>query len=249
MNDMIKQGILNLARKIGADPVDLASVISYETGGTFDPKKTGPTTKWGQHKGLFQWGEPQANRYGVDWSNPMSQFEAAAQYFTDAGYKPGMGLLDLYSAVNAGKVGRYNASDEAAGGAPGTVRDKVLNQFPEHIQKAKSLLEMAMGQGPTQGLGSNYDQEVAFAPPDQAQGVSFSPSQGPGEAQEAGLMDYARSNKDFFSEFGNAFAPPEQATQPTGPIISKRAEFNFEMPGRGSPQNDPISILRQLGLI
>ena len=53
-------GIVQTARSLGINPVDLATVISYETAGTFDPTKRGPTTQWGQHRGLIQFGEPQA---------------------------------------------------------------------------------------------------------------------------------------------------------------------------------------------
>jgi hypothetical protein len=51
-----------------------------------------------------------------------------------------MGLLDIYSAINAGGVGRYGASDANNGGAPGTVRDKVEQQMTGHRQNALALL-------------------------------------------------------------------------------------------------------------
>lgn len=144
----IRQGILATAQSLGISPIDLATAISYETAGTFDPTKAGPTTQWGQHRGLIQFGEPQAQKYGVDWQNPVgSQLGpdgAVAKYLRDTGVKPGMGLLDVYSAINAGGVGRYGASDANNGGAPGNVRDKVENQMAGHRQKAMALLgEMA----------------------------------------------------------------------------------------------------------
>lgn len=140
----VVSGIKATAESLGIDPVDLATAISYETAGTFDPMKKGPTTKWGQHKGLIQFGEPQAAKYGVDWNNPVgSQLGpqgAVAQYLRDTGVKPGMGLLDIYSAINAGGVGRYNRSDAHAGGAPGTVADKMRDQMSGHRAKAMALL-------------------------------------------------------------------------------------------------------------
>lgn len=140
----LKGGILNTAQALGIDPVDLATVISYETAGTFDPTKRGPTTQWGQHRGLIQFGEPQAAKYGVSWDDPLGTQlgpeGAIAKYLLDAGVQPGMGLLDVYSAVNAGRVGRYNASDANNGGAPGTVRDKVEKQMAGHRAKALALL-------------------------------------------------------------------------------------------------------------
>jgi hypothetical protein len=137
-------GIIEAANALGMDPIDLATIISYETAGTFDPTKAGPTTRWGQHRGLIQFGEPQAMEYGVDWNNPIgSQLGAngaVVKYFLDNGWRPGMSLLDAYSIVNAGAPGRYDASDTAAGGAPGTVRDKVETQMGPHREKAAALL-------------------------------------------------------------------------------------------------------------
>lgn len=136
--------IIETAEDIGADPVDLATSISYETAGTFDPTKAGPVTQWGQHRGLIQFGEPQALEYGVDWNDPLySQLgkgKAIANYFKKNGFRPGMSGLDLYSTINAGAPGRYSASDANNGGAPGDVRDKWENQMSAHRAKALALL-------------------------------------------------------------------------------------------------------------
>lgn len=185
----IKDGIAQTAQALGIDPVDLATAISYETGGTFDPKQPGPTTKWGQHRGLIQFGEPQAKEFGVDWDNPVaSQLGpdgAVAKYLRKTGVKPGMKLLDIYAAINAGGVGKYNASDAHAGGAPGTVRDKVERQMGRHREKALAMFgggaqapvqvasldpsigmgdQAAIGQALTeQGIDPNGPQAQAFA--------------------------------------------------------------------------------------
>lgn len=140
----LRSAIVATAQRLGVSPVDLATAISYETAGTFDPTKRGPTTQWGQHRGLIQFGEPQARKYGVDWNDPvgsqLGENGAVSRYLTDAGVRPGMGLMDIYSAINAGRVGRYNASDANNGGAPGTVADKVNNQMSGHKQNAVRLL-------------------------------------------------------------------------------------------------------------
>ncbi|MGX5775438.1 hypothetical protein [Methylorubrum zatmanii] len=149
----LAEAIKATSARIGANPLDLATAMSYETGGTFDPWKAGPTTQWGQHRGLIQWGEPQRQKYGVSQATPVAdQVAAAGRYLQDAGFKPGMGLADLYSAINAGRVGRYNASDAKNGGAPGTVLDKVNNQMAGHRAKAGQLLG---------GLGEAYAQPAA----------------------------------------------------------------------------------------
>lgn len=141
MNDDLAEAIRASAGRLGIDPVDLGTAISYETAGTFDPWKAGPRTQWGQHRGLIQWGEPQRQKYGVFQGMPNAdQMKAVERYLIDAGVKPGMGLLDVYSAINAGRVGRYGASDANNGGAPGTVRDKVERQMADHRAKAARML-------------------------------------------------------------------------------------------------------------
>lgn len=139
MDAELRTAIADAARALGINPLDLATAISYETGGTFNPTIKGPTTKWGTHEGLLQWGDPQAAKYiNNDYSIP-SQMRGAVAYLKDAGVKPGMGLPDIYSAINAGRVGRYGASDAAAGGAPGTVMDKVKG-MGAHRDKAAALM-------------------------------------------------------------------------------------------------------------
>ncbi|MFK8253274.1 hypothetical protein [Ancylobacter terrae] len=141
MSNELAHAIRASSERLGIDPKHLATAISYETAGTFDPWKKGPTTQWGEHRGLIQWGEPQRQKYGVtEGMSVTDQLGAVERYLKDAGVQPGMGLLDVYSAINAGRVGRYTASDAQNGGAPGTVRDKVEQQMGPHAEKAVALL-------------------------------------------------------------------------------------------------------------
>ncbi|MFD9897465.1 hypothetical protein [Mesorhizobium sp. NPDC059025] len=195
----IANGIRDTASALGIDPVDLGTAISYETAGTFNPTKRGPTTQYGQHRGLIQFGEPQAQKYGVDWSNAVdSQLGpngAVAGYLRDAGVKPGMGMLDLYSAINAGRVGRYDASDANNGGAPGTVRDKVEQQMAGHRRNALALLgtdqqpavaavnAFANGQQPRPAEMGQADVERFRNAPRQADAVAYN---GPGSTINPG---------------------------------------------------------------
>lgn len=156
----LRDGIIATAQSIGADPLDLATAISYETAGTFDPMKAGPTTQWGQHRGLIQFGEPQAQQHGVDFSSPEAAIAsqlgpdgAVAKYFQGSGFKPGMSGLDLYSTINAGAPGKYNASDANNGGAPGSVADKWNNQMSGHREKAIALLGGDYTPSPSSGGG------------------------------------------------------------------------------------------------
>ena len=155
------------AKARGLDPIDVATAISYETGGRFDPMISGPTTQWGTHRGLIQFGEPQAKQHGVDFSNPDAAWRsqlnptsgAVWSYLDGAGVKPGMGIDQIYSAINAGSVGRMNASDANNGGAPGTVADKVASMGP-HREKAAQFLGGTWTPDPNAQGGS---QGVAFA--------------------------------------------------------------------------------------
>jgi hypothetical protein len=169
----LAQAILDSAKRLGVSPTDLATAVSYETAGTFDPWKRGPTTQWGQHRGLIQWGEPQRQKYGVykGMSN-AAQMQAAERYLKDAGVKSGMGMLDIYSAINAGGVGRYNRSDANNGGAPGTVRDKVTQQMSGHRRNAERL------------LGSPATSQIAAGPSitsPEPMAQQFAPMQAPGQ--------------------------------------------------------------------
>ncbi|NRA98379.1 MAG: hypothetical protein HRU32_00955 [Rhodobacteraceae bacterium] len=121
----------------------LATAISYETSGSFNPTQPGPVTQHGQHRGFIQWGEPQARDHGVDWNNPIgSQLGsdgAIVSYLQQRGVQPGDGLLEIYSAINAGGVGEefYSRTDAHNGGMPGTVRQKVNSQeMQEHAANA-----------------------------------------------------------------------------------------------------------------
>lgn len=140
MDNKLAAAIKAEAQRIGANPADFATVISYETGGTFDPWKRGPKTQWGRHLGFIQMGEPQRAQYGYTEDKDVEGLvKASADYLVDRGYKPGMGLLDMYSTINAGAPGLYNRSDANNGGAPGTVRDKVETQMASHKANAIKL--------------------------------------------------------------------------------------------------------------
>lgn len=185
----LRTGIIETAAALGMDPVDLATIISYETGGTFSPTQAGPTTQWGQHRGLIQFGEPQAREYGVDWNDPLgSQLGAdgaIVRYYRQNGWQPGMGMMDAYSIVNAGGPGRYGASDAGNGGAPGTVADKVNNQMAGHREKAIALLG---GEG---GYPSGYSSGNALAtgPGQQPPRNALAPEQPERPQYTANLLD------------------------------------------------------------
>lgn len=235
----MKTGIAETATALGISPVDLATAISYETGGTFNPTQAGPTTKWGQHRGLIQFGEPQARQFGVDWSNPVgSQLGAngaVANYLRNAGVKPGMGMMDIYSAINAGGVGLYNRSDAAAGGAPGTVADKVNNQMAGHRAKAMALFG-GDGSGP---MVKNLP-AVAQAPIDPASVTQNLPA-ALGQPVPSGLLQNLADVPDVRARNASAetgapgFAIPQGAPTPPAPMTAQ----TFNMIQEGQPL-DPV---------
>lgn len=181
-NNELVDAVRDSAGRLGINPSDLLTAISYETGGTLNPWQKGPTTQWGEHRGLLQWGEPQRQKYGVTQDMSVAdQMKAAERYLTDAGVKPGMGLLDVYSAINAGHVGLYNRSDANNGGAPGTVADKVANQMIGHRARANALL----GQdGTDQPTTQPAPQQVAAAAPAASAMPSATPGTPPGAASD-----------------------------------------------------------------
>ncbi|RVI36668.1 hypothetical protein CN202_01795 [Sinorhizobium meliloti] len=141
MNQELTDALVEGGRQYGLDPLDVATAMSYETGGTFDPWQKGPRTQYGRHRGLIQWGEPQRQQYGIDENTSVrDQVMAAYKYLSDRGVKQGDGLLQIYAAINAGNAKNIHASDANNGGAPGTVLDKVRDQMDGHRKKAAALL-------------------------------------------------------------------------------------------------------------
>lgn len=135
----LAQAIRDSAKRLGVDPVDIATAMSYETGGRLDPNLWGG--KNNNYLGLIQFGPEERAKYGVKPGMDASdQVGAAETFLRDRGVKPGMGLLDIYSTINAGRPGLYDRSDAANGGAPGTVRDKVMDQMAGHRLRAQALL-------------------------------------------------------------------------------------------------------------
>jgi len=246
--------IVETANALGIDPIDLGTAISYETGGTFDPMKKGPTTQWGQHKGLIQFGEPQAKKYGVDWNDPVgSQLGsdgAVAKYLRGSGVKPGMGMMDIYSAINAGGVGRYNASDANNGGAPGTVADKVNSQMAGHRAKAEAMMKALQGQGQTQiaSAPNAYAPEMMAAAqqaPQNVQVASLDPSIGMPQQMYVGKVDGG--------SIGTAVqdAPAQGAIRKAiGGMAGEQAPQQIAQ-AQGNippmPQNEPTSLDRIVG--
>lgn len=238
----IRDGIVQTASALGIDPVDLATAISYETAGTFDPTKSGPTTQWGQHRGLIQFGEPQAKEYGVNWEDPigsqLGENGAVANYLRATGVQPGMGLMDIYSAINAGGVGRYGASDANNGGAPGTVADKVNNQMAGHRAKALALL----------GTGQPADaaQAIEAVAPEAAGEIAMQPASSAQPVQVAGGGDrvpMASASTGINPAIIEALTNPqasEQTQRIAGILLQQEQRKQQALAEQQAQANDPM---------
>lgn len=127
------------ASNLGIAPRDLTAAISYETSGKFDPDIMGG--KGGNYQGLIQFGPAERKQYGVTKGMSFSdQMGAVENYLRDRGVKPGMGLPEIYSIINAGSLDkngqpRWNASD-----GNGTVRTHVAGIQQNHMPMADQFL-------------------------------------------------------------------------------------------------------------
>ncbi len=135
----VGRAIQNAANEIGVDPVDLATVISYETKGTFDTGIWGGTG--GNYLGLIQFGPEERRRFGVSENQTFDQqLASAVAFFKERGFKPGMDINDLYSTINAGSPGRYNASDRPGYTVKRHVREMLASA---HRERANRIIDAA----------------------------------------------------------------------------------------------------------
>lgn len=171
-SDDMRSYLMSTAANLGIHPSDLATAISYETMGRFDPNLWGGAG--GKHLGLIQFGPEEQAKYGVKPDMPLSDhFGAVENFLRDRGVKPGMGMLDIYSTINAGRPGLYNASDANNGGAPGTVADKVATQMVGHRARADAMLgsydappaQPVAQNSPTYGETQPQNMPMSLAPP------------------------------------------------------------------------------------
>lgn len=162
-----QQALIASAQRLGLSPVEWGGIIHYESGG--DPSRWGGTG--GRHVGLIQFGPNEQKQFGVTGRESFQDQLLKAEAFMSArGYKPGMGVMNAYSTINAGSPGRFNASDAGNGGLPGTVADKVNNQFAPHYAWANKFLGGGM-QLPASAGGSIRPAAFGLSGPTQSGGA------------------------------------------------------------------------------
>lgn len=177
-SDAVKQAAANL----GISPKDLATIISYETGGTFDPSKRGG--KGGRHQGLIQFGPAERAKYGVTGNETFpQQMQQVERFLRDRGVKPGMGLDKLYATVNGGNP---NASQGLSDGN-GTIGSHVAKMQAEHSARAQAFLD-------AQGSGGSGGGPVAKAGDGQSTGHLDGKIQLEGETYDFGSGGHRGAN-------------------------------------------------------
>ncbi len=123
------------ATDLGVSPVDLATIISYETGGKFDPSIRGG--KNNKHIGLIQFGEAEQAEYGAAQGQTFAQqLPAVVKYLKARGARPGDDITTLYKIINGGnRDANINASD-----GNGTIGGHVERMVREHGANAAAFL-------------------------------------------------------------------------------------------------------------
>jgi hypothetical protein len=244
MNPELAAAIIASAKRLGVDPLDIGTAISYETAGTWDPWKAGPTTQWGQHRGLIQWGEPQAKQYGVTKDMSVTdQMKAVESYLVDRGVKPGAGLMDIYSTINAGAPGLYNRSDANNGGAPGTVADKVNSQMADHRTNAARLL----GVDAPVGALASAPAATPIDPVSPINPTSTSPDS-PVSLAAPGAAAPATSALDNLASALNPQQPGAAAAAPKQPEYAPLQNIQMPQPMAGQSQQIAAAIAKMYGI-
>lgn len=124
-----------VADRLGISATDLATIISYETGGKFSPSIRGG--KDNNHIGLIQFGNDEQRAYGANQGQSFSdQMQAVEKYLKARGVRPGDDLSTLYKIVNGGS---RDVSGSASDGN-GTIDEHVARMRSEHTGGAQKFL-------------------------------------------------------------------------------------------------------------
>lgn len=188
-----QQALIASAQRLGLSPVEWGGIIHYESGG--DPSRWGGSG--GRHVGLIQFGPNEQKAFGVTGRESFQeQLPKAEAFLLSRGYTPGMGVMNAYSTINAGSPGRFNASDTANGGLPGTVADKVNGQFAPHYAWANKFLGGGM-QLPTSAGGSAAPAAFGLGGPTQGGGAGTVLPAGGGSMGAPTAPDDATASPSF----------------------------------------------------
>lgn len=161
--------VRQLAANIGANPLDVAKVMHFESG--FRQNVWGGAND--NYYGLIQAGASERAQYGITPGGSLAdQFGGIQRFLQGRGYKPGMSGLDLYSTINAGSPGHYRASDAANGGTWGTVADKWFKQMGSSEAAAQKLLGSSQNASAAIDRMASGSTAAASATADAAKGLT-----------------------------------------------------------------------------
>jgi hypothetical protein len=128
------------ASQLGVDPTDLASIISFESAGSFDPHKVGG--EGNRYRGLIQFGPDEQKTYYHPNDTFESQIEnGVVPYFRDRFKKAGKDtngatLNDLYTTVIAGNPNaNRNKTDSFGTSANSGVQRIIKEHRPEVLKR------------------------------------------------------------------------------------------------------------------
>lgn len=135
-----QRALIQAANTIGLKPEELAAIISFETGGTFNPSKIGGAGN--NYQGLIQFGIPERKRYGVYQGQSFEEqiTKSVVGYFKDRGFKPGMGLLKGYATVLGGNPNANIYGKDAFGTSPYSAFQNQLAPGKPHYRNAQRFL-------------------------------------------------------------------------------------------------------------
>lgn len=165
------RALVAAAGKLGVSPLDLATIIGFETGGSYSPSQRGGAG--GNYMGLIQFGGPERRQYGA---NAGQSFEEQVQgpvvrYFQDRFRVAGMStqgasLEDLYTTVLAGNPRANRNSRDSFGTSP---RSGVASMSPHRQEALRRFFGGSManvGYGPDAAgadMAQGYQEEQRIA--------------------------------------------------------------------------------------
>jgi tape measure domain-containing protein len=145
------KALVAAAAKLGVSPLDLATIIGFETGGTYSPSKMGGAG--GNYMGLIQFGPNERRQYGA---HRGQSFEEQVQgpvvrYFQDRFKGVGMStqgadLLTLYRTVLGGNPKASLTGRDAFGTSP---QSGVAAMAPHRAEARRRFFSGATISGPT----------------------------------------------------------------------------------------------------
>jgi hypothetical protein len=139
--------LVSAAAKAGIDPLQLATIMQYESG--LNPTRWGG--KGGNYFGLIQFGPEERKKFGVEPTNTNfnTQTDAAIKFLQSRGFRPGMSWEDMYSTVLAGRPGLLNRADQN-----GTVSQHVASMQNGAMKEAQKFLSGTGYQTPAETVSA-----------------------------------------------------------------------------------------------